>query len=215
MVPETTQAIPKTGEEKLAKLISYLFHPLLLPTYGFAILFFTKNYISTFTSTTIKLAILSITFVFTCLLPAVNALILLKTGRIKNLEIETTGERVILYTGAALYYIVLFYLFYFAEFPTLFRILILGAAISVLLAIFINLKWKISAHTIGIGGIAGAAVGIEYRLQLDFHLILILIILVAGIVGYARLKLNAHTPSQVYTGFVLGFLAELLLLIFY
>ena len=215
MESETTQVIPKTGEEKLAKLISYLFHPLLMPTYGFAILFFTKNYIATFTSSNIKLTILGITFIFTFLLPFVNTLILLKMGRIKSLEMETISERVILYFGTALYYFALFYLFYTSGFPNIFRILILGAAVSVLLTAFINYKWKISAHAIGIGGVAGAALGIEYRLQLDAHLLLMLIILIAGIICYGRLKLKAHTPSQVYTGFILGFFVELLLLVFY
>ena len=186
-----------------------------MPTYGFAVIFFTRNYISTFTSISIKLTILSITFLFTFLLPAVNALILLKMGRIKSLAMETISERIIPYTGAALYYFALFYLFYVAGFPNIFKILILGAAISVLLTILINFKWKISAHTIGIGGIAGAALGIEYRLQLDFHSVLMYVILISGIVGCARLKLNAHTPSQVYSGFILGFFVELFLLIFY
>lgn len=202
-------------ETRIAKLISYLFHPLLMPTYGFAIIFFTSNYISTFTSVSVKLVILSITFIFTFLLPTANALILLKMGRIKSLEMETINERIIPYTSAALYFFALFYLFYNAEFPSIFKILILGAAVSILLTIFISLKWKISAHTIGIGGIAGAALGISYRLQLDLHFILMLVILFSGIVGYARLKLNAHTPAQVYSGFILGFFVELLMMIFY
>ena len=128
---------------------------------------------------------------------------------------ETLNERIIPYTGAVLYYFALFYLFYNAEFPNIFKILILGAAISILLTIFISLTWKISAHTIGIGGIAGAALGINYRLQLDMHFILMGVVLIAGVVAYARLQLNAHTPAQVYSGFLLGFLVELLLMIYY
>ncbi len=215
MESEEIQVISKTSGEKLAKLISYLFHPSLMPTYGFAIIFFTRNYISTFTSANIKLLILSITFVFTFLLPCTNALILLKMGRIKSFEMETNKERIILYSVSTFYNFALFYLFYVAGFPNIFKIFILGAAVSVLITTFINFKWKISAHAIGVGGVAGAILGIEYRLQLDFHLLLILAILIAGIIGFARLKLNAHTPSQVYSGFLLGFLVELLLLIFY
>lgn len=186
-----------------------------MPTYGFVVIFFTRNYISTFTSTEIKLTIIGVTFIFTFILPSINALILLKMGRINSLAMETASERVLPYAGAALYYFALFYLFYVAGFPNIFKILILGAAISVLLTILINFKWKISAHTIGIGGIAGASLGIEYRLQLDFHLILMMVLFFSGIVGCARLKLNAHTPAQVYTGFVLGFFVELLLCIIY
>lgn len=202
-------------ENRIAKLISYLFHPLLMPTYGFAIIFFTDNYISTFTSFTLKLIILSVTFIFTFLLPTVNALILLKMGRIKSLEMETPKERIMPFASTALYYFALFYLFYNARFPNIFNLLILGAAISILLAILISLKWKISAHTVGIGGVAGAILGIGYRLQLDLHFILMPLLLLSGIVAYARLKLNSHSPAQVYSGFVLGFFIELLMMIFY
>lgn len=186
-----------------------------MPTYGFAIIFFTKNYIATFTSPNVKLVILTITFIFTFILPTANALILLKMGRIKSLEMETSSERTMPYLSAALYYFALFYLFYNAEFPNIFKILVLGAGLSILLTVIINYKWKISAHTIGIGGVAGALLGSIYRLQLDMSFFLMLVILFSGIVGYARLKLNAHTPSQIYTGFALGFFVELLLMIFY
>jgi membrane-associated phospholipid phosphatase len=202
-------------ETRIAKFISYLLHPLLMPTYGFALIFFTNNYIATFTAPNMKLVILGITFVFTFLLPGINVLILLKTGRIKSLEMTTGSERILPYTSTALYYFALFYLFYNADFPNVFKIVILGAAISLLVAIIVSFKWKISAHTIGVGGTAGATMGIIYRLQLDMGLVLMLILLLSGIVGYARLKLNAHTPGQVYTGFLLGFMVELLLMIFY
>ena len=186
-----------------------------MPTYGFAIIFFTKNYISTCTPPRIKLLIIGITFLFTFLLPTINALILLRIGRIRSLEMETTSERVIPYGSAVLYYFALFYLFFNADFPSIFKILILGAAISILLTMLINYRWKISAHTIGIGGLTGAALGIIYRLQLDMHYVLMLLLFLSGVIGYARLKLKAHSPAQVYSGFLLGFSIELLLMFFY
>lgn len=205
-----------TNEEKLAKIISFLFHPLLMPTYGFAFIFFSKNYISTFTPPNLKWIILGVTFLFTFFLPSLNAIILLKMGRIKSLEMETNTERSIPYISTSFYYLSLFYLFQNTpQFPTIFKILILGAAISVLLSFIINFRWKISAHTIGIGGISGAALGIIYRLQMDIHIMLMILLLLSGIVAYARLKLNTHTPAQVYSGFILGFFIELLLIVFY
>lgn len=202
-------------ENRIAKGISFIFHPLLMPTYGFAFIFFTENYISTFISDSLKYIILGVTFLFTFLLPTINALILLKMGRIQSLEMNSNEERIIPYSSTALYFFALFYLFYNAEFPAIFKVVILGAAISILLTFIINFKWKISAHTIGIGGIAGAALGIIYRLQLDFQFAFMAILLFSGIVAYSRLKLKAHTPAQVYTGFVLGFFIELGLMIFY
>ncbi|HLC83690.1 MAG TPA: hypothetical protein VJI69_07660 [Bacteroidia bacterium] len=202
-------------EIRFAKIISYLFHPLLVPTYGFAFIFFTENYISTFIPSLLKYIILGVTFLFTFLLPTINALILLKMKRIQSLEMETNQERIIPYSSTALYFFALFYLFYDAEFPAIFIIVILGAGISILLTFLINFKWKISAHTVGIGGIAGATLGIIYRMEMDMSVAFISILLLSGIVAYARLKLNAHTPAQVYTGFVMGFIIELGLMLFY
>lgn len=203
------------SETRIAKIISYLFHPLLMPTYGFAFIFFTENYISTFIPVLLKYIILGVTFLFTFLLPTINALILLKMKRIQSLEMETNQERIIPYSSTALYFFALFYLFYDAEFPNIFKIVILGAGISILLTFLINFKWKISAHTVGIGGIAGAALGIIYRIEMDMMIAFVSILLLSGIVAYARLKLNAHTPAQVYSGFVLGFFIELGLMLFY
>lgn len=216
MIEKEINSIPtKTVEEKLASVISYFFHPLLMPTYGFLLIFFTKNYISTFVPPKLKFIIIIITFIFTCILPTINTLILLKMKRIKNLEMETANERIFPYAATAFYFFALFYLFYNAQFPNVFNILILGAAISILLTLIINYKWKISAHMVGIGGIVGGILGITYRLMIDLRLIIMLMILLSGIVAYARLKLKAHDPSQIYTGFVLGFFVELVLMIFY
>ena len=202
-------------ETRLAKTLSLLLHPLLMPTYGFLLIFCTKNYISTFTPFSLKVVILSITFVFTFMLPALNAFILLKMGRIKSFEMETPKERIIPYISTSLYFFGLYYLFITAQFPPVFVILILGAAISILLTWIINFKWKISAHAVGVGGIIGAMIGISLRLMIDLRLILILVIFIAGLLGFARLKLNAHTPAQVYSGYLLGALTEFLLMLFY
>ncbi len=212
---DETLVLDNSIEKKIAKFISYLLHPLLMPTYGFVLLFYTKNYISTFTPQNSKLILVLITFAFTFLFPTLNTLILLKMKRIKTLEMESTKERVIPYLSTSVYFFALFYLFHTAHLPKTFNVLILGAAISILLTLFINFKWKISAHSIGIGGIIGAIIGISYRLHIDLQFLLFIVIALSGLVGYARLKLNVHSPAQVYTGFLLGFLVELFLMFIY
>jgi hypothetical protein len=202
-------------ETRLAKIISTLFHPLLMPTYGFLLLFISNNYIATFTPLKLKLIVLGITFVFTFILPTINALILLKAGKIRSLQMETSTERTIPYISTAFYFFALFYLFYNSEFPPFFIILILGAGLSILFTFFINFKWKISAHAVGVGGIIGAVMGISLRLMIDMRFVLMLVVLLAGFIGYARLRLNTHSPAQIYTGFLLGSVTEFLLMLFY
>jgi membrane-associated phospholipid phosphatase len=38
-------------------------------------------------------------------------------------------------------------------------------------------------------------------------------IFIAGLLGYARIRMNAHRPSQVYAGFLIGFVTQLILLL--
>jgi membrane-associated phospholipid phosphatase len=88
--------------------------------------------------------------------------------------------------------------------PSLFPHLVLGAAISVATAFVINLKWKVSIHMLGMGGIVGTIIGLILRYQIDAIQLVMTLVLLSGIVGYSRLRLDAHTPLQVYVGFILG-----------
>ena len=69
----------------------------------------------------------------------------------------------------------------------------------------INIFWKISAHSIGIGGLAGLLVSICLRMGLYMPLYITVALLLCGIVASARLVLQVHTPAQVYLGLLLGF----------
>lgn len=85
----------------------------------------------------------------------------------------------------------------------------MGGGIAILLTAFINLKFKISAHMVGIGGLLGVLISISYLIKFDMTLFYIFVIILAGIVGFARLTLNEHKPLQVYAGFLLGLTIQL------
>ena len=65
--------------------------------------------------------------------------------------------------------------------------------------------WKISVHGAGIGGAIGfiIALSIVYPIP-HFALALACLAIITGLIAYARLSLNAHTPLQVYVGVLLG-----------
>jgi membrane-associated phospholipid phosphatase len=91
--------------------------------------------------------------------------------------------------------------------------MILGTTIAAIITLLINLRWKISAHMVGIGGVLGAVIGISERFMQNLNGTIIVLFLVAGMIGYARLKLDAHTSLQVYAGFATGFGCLLLMII--
>ena len=59
---------------------------------------------------------------------------------------------------------------------------------------------------------AGNLLGIIFPLisisTYDLRFVLVTLILVAGIIGAARLILNAHNPREVFTGYLIGFTGQ-------
>ena len=74
--------------------------------------------------------------------------------------------------------------------------------------LFFALRIKSSLHMIGIGGIIGFVMIMSFEYQLNFNSLLASLFLVAGLIGVARLSLNAHKPGEVYIGFLVGVLAQ-------
>ena len=87
-----------------------------------------------------------------------------------------------------------------------------------MLTAIINLKYKISAHMVGIGGLLGSLIVVSYVLKYNAVPQLSVLVLLAGVIATCRLYLKAHEPKQIYSGFFLGFLTQvsvfLLFLIF-
>lgn len=194
-----------------AKLISYLFHPLFLPTAGLCLVFNMPGAELWLPSPEMEMFLYAMTFLATCLLPLLNALFLLRYRMISSLEMETKEERRIPYLAAAIFYSAQSWFLMNTEVPVLIKALMFGATLLVVCVLLINLFWKISAHMTGIGGLCGIMICISYRLQLNLHVILIALFLLAGIIAWSRLKLGAHNPAQVYAGFLVGVFAELIL----
>lgn len=112
---------------------------------------------------------------------------------------------------AAIFYFAESYFLMNTDIPVLIKALMFGATLLVISVLLINLFWKISAHMTGIGGLCGMMLAVSYRLQINLHLIIILLFLIAGLVAFSRLKLSAHNPAQVYIGFLLGVSVQLIL----
>jgi membrane-associated phospholipid phosphatase len=91
--------------------------------------------------------------------------------------------------------------------PLFLLLVAIGAIVALLIVTIINSWWKISAHLTGIGGLLGGICSYAlYSSSLPIGLICITLML-ALILMYARLYLDAHTPMQVVCGFLLGLLA--------
>jgi membrane-associated phospholipid phosphatase len=85
----------------------------------------------------------------------------------------------------------------------------LVTVIIVLLNLTINFKTKISSHMLALGGFVGYAFVFHSLMNVAGFVPILVFVLVSAITAAARLKLNAHTPTQIYIGFFVGLLTGL------
>jgi hypothetical protein len=65
---------------------------------------------------------------------------------------------------------------------------------------------------IGAGALTGALLGLSLDLSLDITGLIVSVILLAGLTGSARLKINSQ-PSEIYSGFLVGITVMFILFI--
>jgi len=192
-------------ESKLAKFFSVVFQPLLIPTYSLLILFNLNNHIAFGIPVNARQMILGMVFITTFLLPAIFLVFLYKRGIIKTLQMDSREERIFPMIITGIFYLTTYYIIRKFQLDSIYIRLFLGSVVTVLGALIISLYWKISMHMMGIGGLAGALAGVAQSLNIDMTTWIIIALFCSGLTGFARLRLNAHTPGQVYAGFLSGF----------
>jgi membrane-associated phospholipid phosphatase len=196
----------------LARFTSVIFHPLLIPTFGFLLLFNSDFYFSIL-PWNVKRYMLLVVFLSTCVLPAISILILSLSPKF-DLKMEKNTDRVLpLFVSSISYYLGYLLLKRLPVFPV-YNVLLIGSVLVQIALIPISMRWKISAHAAAIGGLVGVVLGLSFRLQENPVYLLSLLILVAGLVATSRLILEKHTQSQVYAGFLTGFLILTLVITF-
>lgn len=191
-------------EKKIAQVLSYLFHPLLVPPAVLMVMLtlHIPGY-SQFT-TGIKLLVLALLISSTVLLPVVIFSLFRRKGIIRSFQMETREERIYPYGTVAILYYTTFLLFRYAGIQPLFSFYLLNITLLILIVLIINIWWKISVHMVAMGGATGVFIGLGYRIGVDLQAFIIPLILASGLTAYARLYLDAHKPSQIYIGYFLG-----------
>lgn len=191
-------------EEKIAKVISVIFQPLIMPLVTLLILFNSDTYIAFSISSEAKIAIYLLFIIFSVVFPTLFFLALIKKGFISSLEMKDASERRLPFLISTIMYFGLYYMLRKLSLPGIVYVLLLGTILSLVVCFFITIFWKISIHMVAVGGILGSLLALSVRMGADFILPIYLVVLLAGVIGYARLKLEAHTPGQVYSGFIVG-----------
>jgi hypothetical protein len=200
----------------LARFLSVLFHPLLMPTLLFAaILYLLPESLVTFPMES-RWVILLAVFFLTFIIPALGTYFMVRAGLVQSMTLQDRAQRRLPFLFTTFCYAGTTYFFWRDDlFGDLFYFIMLLITLSVFVTYLISLFWKISAHSVGMGGGLGILILLNKLIPDSplFYLVIVCL-LVSGAVMSARLALNEHTPAQVYAGLITGFVIGGSLLLF-
>lgn len=193
---------------KLAQFISVVLHPILLPTWMFLIFIVT----GICQVSHIKAEIcLSIIFGTTFILPAITLLILKRFKVIESITMEKRSDRFIPLFVMVVFIYATSRFFNGISALALYNFYLICNLMLCVVVFWINLFWKISMHGIGWGAFAATLFIMSTMSSILYLPFFILSIIISGIVTSARLYLKSHNESQVYVGFIVGFVVVLAL----
>lgn len=192
--------------KNLAKILSVIAHPVFINLLCLYLLFVLYPPLNHGLPIRIQLFYISFIFISTSIIPIILVLVMRVTGNIKSIQLESPEERKVPYFLTMALYI--FNYFNFVQSPSTNPLILhylLACCSIVLVVMVINFFNKISIHLATLGALVGLIASVGFMGFVDIRLLLILAILLSGIIGVARLTLNAHLPQQVYSGFLVGF----------
>ena len=189
---------------RTARVISAVFTPFSIPFLAFLILFL-FSYLRIM-PIQYKLIVLGVVYCFTILMPTLTIFLFRKINGFSPEDLGERKRRFMPFLLTITSYVFCLVMMHRLNIPWYMTGIILAALIMMVICIIVNLKWKLSEHMAGVGAIVGGLVGYNPIWWLC------LFILIAGVLGTARIILQHHTLGEVLVGFVVGLICSLLVL---
>jgi hypothetical protein len=197
---------------KAAQIISGIFNPFVIPFGAFIVLFF-FSYLNIM-PLQYKLLVLGVVYCFTILLPTISIFLFRKINGWESKDLIDREKRFVPYLLTITAYVFCLIMMYKLNIPRYMTGIIVATLASMAICVIVNLKWKLSEHMAGMGGVVGGLIAFSFLFNYNPVWWLCLFILIAGLLGSARVTLQHHTLGEVLTGFVVGFICAILGILF-
>jgi len=201
----------KSLSQKVSGFISILLHPVFVPSLLFGWLFFMNPELF-FGLTEKQRGLWFITVAYTTItFPLLTAVLLWKLKFIESIHMRELKERYGVLIASMLFYFWVYWVFH-KQFQAhvLIQTLLLGVFLTCVLVFLASILYKISMHTAAWGSATVFAAILTFESLPAAPILLVCVILLAGIVGTARLQLKAHSPQEIYSGYMAGLVAQIL-----
>lgn len=197
----------------LANVVSVVCHPVFMPVIMTFVLY-TINRVSfgnidnnTFYS---WLGILALNTIF---FPLVTIFLLKRLQFIESIKLNTSKDRIVPLIATMIFYFWAYMVFKNmkppAVAPQVLRIFLLGNFWGIIAIFMVNIFKKVSMHAAAAGGMIGLLIVVMIVSRVNLFMPMMISILIAGIIGSARLVLRAHTNGEIGLGYFLGIISQL------
>lgn len=200
----------------VAHFVSYVFHPIFIPTLAVGWLAFFQPGFFTGVPEHEKFLVLVRVAVNTLFFPALTVLLLKALGFIKSVYLNTQRDRIIPYVASNIFYFWMYQVFsHQPDVPRVITAFMFGVFLSSAAGLLANIYFKISMHGLGMGALSGLALviifsGFSYPLFVPAMIIFFL----SGLVCTSRLIVSNHSLYDINSGILMGILCQLIAAIF-
>ena len=191
-----------------AQVISYLFHPGILPTIGVVYILFVVPQVI---DISFVFRITGIVFLGTYVGPMFGTILLRWTGIISSIHLVKKEERIYPYLTAAASMLATANFLARNEVPMEVTFSILASAVVVFASTIALPFFKSSAHMAGIAGFIALYLRLFEFYNQGSLLVVIVLSSIAGAIAWARVYLKRHTLFELFSGSIIGFSALYLL----
>ncbi|NBV09869.1 MAG: hypothetical protein EBS04_00185 [Chitinophagia bacterium] len=189
----------------VAHLLSYVLHPLFIPTYFF--LFLKQVLPFEFVGISewqLKMRLFSVAWL-TAFFPAFAVFLLWRLKLSDSIFLRTQKERIIPYVITMFFYWWMYYLSRnFTDQPIALKFFYLGIFVASAIGMTVNNFMKVSLHAMGIAGLTTAVILVSVFYPVNNAVWVLLAILLTALVISARLVVSDHTKKELIVGLFIG-----------
>ncbi|MDY0098529.1 MAG: hypothetical protein RBR81_04960 [Bacteroidales bacterium] len=189
----------------LARILSFVFHPLFFPIYGLAIIFTAPTFLE-YLPASVKRILFMIVLANNVMIPVVMLPLLRNRNIISTYIIDDRNERIIPLVMLSVLYIITSFVIFRIHVPLIIKSFMFAVTLLTVIVTLITFWWKISIHSMATGSIIAMIIMLSIKMYTPLTWYLVTAILIGGCILSARLLLGSHNPAQVWAGFATGFL---------
>lgn len=188
-----------------ARMVSAFFSPLLIPTYCVALAMWLTplSHLSENTRLLATIVVLAIT----ALIPTACMAALIRTGHRPGFEYANRSSRLIPALMFAICQVAGAFYLYYSYAPEWLVMIPVAGACTTIAFVAANFFVYLSGHTMAMASLCAVLIylGRTGLSEVPLTFWLIVVVLLSGLVGGARLELKRHSPREIIIGYILGF----------